>query len=402
MKNYQSKLPKITRIELSEKNLKLRWVAIGLLLAIAVAAVGLGMYHLLNVEPGWHTVEVKTEKPNCSGDFTLQYDFSEAGGNAAAQLQNLTALYTRAAEAVYDSFTPEGVGGVHQLNAHVNEIVTVEPYLYEALAKIDDSLAPYFFLAPAMVEYNRVFLSENDSEAALYDPSRNAETAAWLKELTMFIGDPAQISLELLGNDQVKLHVGDAYLAFSETYGITVFFDFGWMLNAFAADYLAEALAEAGFTNGYLASYDGFTRNLDTWGVDYGVNFFTRQGSDLYLPAVFHYCAPMSLVFLRDFPQSDRDRWHYYAYENGQITTAFLDPADAKSKCAVSSVLAYSETLGCADQVLKLLPQFVSEEFRGIEAGEGMEAIWCEGTTIRHTDPNVKLELRKDSGFQIA
>ncbi len=116
--------------------------------------------------------------------------------------------------------------------------------MYQALTLFDETTAPYLFLAPAMAEYERVFLCEDDGEAARFDPRKNSETKQWLAELAAFVSNPEHIRLELLGSNQAVLHVSQAYLAFAEENGLETFLELGWMKNAFAADYLAEQLQE--------------------------------------------------------------------------------------------------------------------------------------------------------------
>lgn len=385
----------VTRIELPDGNFKARWIAIAVLAAIAITALGTGLHSLLNIEPGWHTVEVASKELNCSGDFTLQYDFSGAGGGAAAQLRQLNEVYRQAAEDAYRIFNAGGEGDLSEISAHPNEAVAVDPALYRALAQVPAELTPHLFLAPAAAEYSRLFLSQNDTEAALNDPARNSETAAWLGELTALLNDRTQISLELLEGSRVRLNLGDGYQAFAREYGIETFLDFGWMKNAFIADFLAQALTEQGFTNGYLASFDGFTRNLDCRGGDYALNIYARRGNDITLPARLHYDRPMALVFLRDYPMTDRDRWHYYAYETGELVTAFLDPRDAMSRCALPELVGYSEEAGCAEILMTLLPVFVAGEFNPapLERDGRVSAAWWEDDSLRHTDPAARLEL---------
>lgn len=389
----------VQHIELPQINVKMRWIVIVVLLSIAAVALGRGVYALVSVEPGWHTVEVASKEPNTSQEFILRYDFSDAGADASARLRQLSDVYRQASEDAHRIFSAgaqaEESRNLNFLSTHVNETVRVDPALYRALEVLGEN-RHYLFLAPAYVEYNRVFLCQDDAEAARYDPTRDQETGRWLKELTAFTGDPSHISLELLGDSQVRLNVSGEYLAFAEEYGIEAFLDFGWMKNAFVADYLAEVLIQSGFTNGYLASYDGFTRNLDSRGTDYAVSFFDRRGNDVYGPVSLHYSGPMSLVYLRDFPLSDRDRWHYYAYDSGEILTAMLDPADAGSKASIPALLGYAPDRGCAAILMELLPVFVADAFdaRPLEAaaGQGLHSLYVENGTLRHTQPDARLD----------
>ena len=176
----------VTRIELSESNIKLRWIGIILLLAIGVVSIFIGLTTLLNTEPGWQKVEVSAKEANCGGDFTLQYDFSQAGSGATAQFKQLTNLYSDASVQAYRLFSSEvredNYKNVAYLNDHVNEPVWVEKELYEALSLAAGCGTRQVFLAPMVVEYNRVFLCENEEEAVLYAPTRDEETQVWLRE----------------------------------------------------------------------------------------------------------------------------------------------------------------------------------------------------------------------------
>ena len=94
----------------------------------------------------------------------------------------------------------------------------------------------------------------------------------------------------------------------------------------------------------------GFTRNLDVSGNSYSFNLFDRQNSDIYLPAVMQYKAPMSIVYLRNYPMSSQDRWHYYSFTNGRIVTACIDPADGKRHESI--VAADRVGAGIGEQVM--------------------------------------------------
>lgn len=396
----------VKRIELSEKNIKLRWIAIVVLLSVAVVAILTGLVSALNTEPGWQAVEVSSDQANCGSEFSLMYDFSEAGSAATAQYKQLTSLYSEAAVNAYRIFTPDvledSLFNVAYLNAHVNETVTVDETLYRALALVAKYEDRHVFTAPAMVEYNRVFLCENEGEAARYVPANNSETASWLAELAKYVRDPEMISLEVLGGNQVRLKVSDAYLAFAKENEIETFLDFGWMKNAFIADYLADVLTENGYTNGYLSSYDGFTRNLDNRGQTYTMNLFDAQGVEIYMPTRMYYSRPMSIVFLRSYPLDELDRWHYFAFENGEVVTALLDPADCMSKSSTENLVSYSTEYGCAEILLQTAPLFVVESFESDEvnalAESGIYSIWFEGWTQKYNDASIILEANEDGG----
>lgn len=397
----------VTRLELSEKNIKFRWIAIVVLLAIAVVAIGNGFHAALSTEPGWQEVTVYPEEVSCSADFVLMYNFgAEDGANPTLQYKQLENLYGELTVSAYELFSPEAISSagdnLQAVNASANQPVKVDSKLYDALELLVRYENRHVFMAPVAELYEAVFISEGDGEARAFDPMFDAERGALVQETAAYCSDPAHVSLEVLGDGQVQLNVSSDYLAFAQEHGIETYLDFGWMTNAFIADYMAEALTEGGYTYGYLVSYDGFTRNLDVTGGDYSINFFDRQDHTITMPARLSYSGPYSVVSLRDYPLSDQDRWHYYSYESGEITTVFLDPADGISKSATDSLMAYSGDLGCGEILLQIAPLFTADNLdtdalTGL-TGNSVYALWTEGSTVCHTQEDPSLTLLPNSG----
>lgn len=395
------RLKPVKKIELSEKNIKIRWILIAVLLVIALVAFGIGIHAFFSTEPGWQQVTVSEKAPNCSYDFVLMYDFTDYGGSASAVNRKITSMYTEQTQKAYQLFSTDDVEtklhNLYYLNNHLNEAVQVDPVLYDALALIVKYDSRYPYLAPVYTEYDRVFISDNDLDASLYDPAYNPEQAAYITEVAAFASDPNMIQLRILGDNQVRLDVSREYLAFIEEYGIETVFDFGWMRNAFIADYIADSLRAEGFTHGYIASYDGFTRNLDERGEPFSFNLFHRQGQDILIPAKIAYKQPMSIVFLRNYPVGQSDRWHYYAYSDGSIASTYLDPSDGVSKSATENLVCYAQNLGCAEVLLRMAPVYIADtlDMENLSAlkQEQIYSIWYEGTALCYNDPALNPEL---------
>ena len=395
------RLKPVKQIELSEKNIKIRWILIAVLLIIALVAFGIGIHAFFSTEPGWQQVTVSEKAPNCSYDFVLMYDFTDYGGSASAVIRKITAMYTEQTQKAYQLFSTDDVEtklhNLYYLNNHLNETVQIDPVLYDALALIVEYNSRYPYLAPVYTEYDRIFISDNDLDASLYDPAYNPELAAYIAEAAAFANDPQMIQLQILGDNKVRLEVSREYLDFIEENGIETVFDFGWMRNAFVADYIADSLRAEGFTHGYIASYDGFTRNLDERGKPFSFNLFHRQGQDILIPAKIDYDRPMSIVFLRNYPMGESDRWHYYAYADGSIASTYLAPTDGKSKSATENMVAYSQNLGCAEVLLRMAPLYINDtmDMQMISALEQDQiyTIWYEGTNLHYNDPKLSPAL---------
>ena len=397
----QPHVRRIQRIEISDSNVKLRLTLIVVLLSITAVSLIVGVSSALQTEPGWQRVEVRSTKMNCGADFVLDYDFSADGSAATSRFKTLTSLYSAACENAFTIFSPDvpgdGIANVHDLNARPNETVTVDPVLYNALSLIQKHQNRSIYLGGIYAEYGRIFRAESEVEAASYDPVQDAQQREYIAEAAIFANDPGMIDVQLFSENQVMLKVSDEYLAFAETNEIENLIDFGWMKNAFIADFLAQVLTDNGFTDGYLASFDGFTRNLDTRGNTYSLNVFDRQGRDIYIPAVLTYSAPSSIVFLRDYPLGKSDEWHYYAFSNGRIANLLIDPADGMNKACVDSLVSYAKDQSCAELLLDVFPVYISDSFNTTQlqamTSSGVYSIWCEGATVCYTDQQAAIVL---------
>ena len=396
----------VTRIELSGENFTLRWILIVLLLCVAATALVIGITSMMETQDGWTEIEVSSQKVNCSQDFQFYYELGAGEESATVENKLLSTLYSKATEDAFLIFSAfnqeEGINNVWYLNQHINETVTVDETLFKALELTVAYGNRSIFMAPINVEYNRIFASSSDPEAEGFDPARNPEVLAYVQELASYASDPEMISLQIVGENQVRLNVAEEYLAYAETEEIETFIDFSWMTNAFIVDYIADVLTEAGYTRGYLVSYDGFTRNLDARGETFYQNIFDYQNGDLYIPAVMAYSKPLSMVFLRSYPVAQEDQWHFYRYEDGSTVSIMLDPDDGMSKAATNDLLSYSyEAEGCAEMLMQMIPVFIAEELNeqlvSALKDNGIYSVWNEGTKLLHNDSELILELSEDN-----
>lgn len=398
-------LPPVTRIELSEDNIKLRWILLAVLVVIAAVSFGYGVRQMLTVQPGWNAVEATCDAPNYSSEFTFMYDFSESGGNAAAVNKQLTGIYSTALEDAFRIFSKdadvEAFHNLQDLNGRINEEMVIHPNLYDALEVLTRYNNRCIFLAPVYVEYNRVFNSESEGEALVYDPQQNPEVMEFIRQAVSYTSDENHIRLELLGENTARLAVSEEYRAFAQEMGIEEFLDFGWMRNAFVADYLASQLAQQGFTKGYLASFDGFTCNLGA--NDLSFNLYDRQDNHIYVPGKLIYSGSRSMVFLRDYPLSEMDRWNYRVYQDGRIVSALINPLDGTNKNSVANLVSYSRETGCAEVLMEMLCVYMADTFEESAvmnmAQKGIYTIWCEGNTVCYNDADLQLEtVRNEDG----
>ena len=399
-------MPRIIKLELDEKNIKGRLIGVVILLAIAFTFIGIAVKGVFTSEPGWKVMECYAEGVNYSEEFVLNYYLGADGRNATSEQRAINTVYGQAMEDAYRIFTQElledGTHNIGYLNAHLNEEVTIEPALYRALELLEEAGLRYAYLSPVYAQYQSVFLSQNDDEAAQLDPMKDPELQADVAQMAAMASDPAMISLELLGDDRVILQVSDEYQAFMEAQEITEVLDLSWMTNAFVADFVADALAEAGLTSGYIASYDGFTRNLGGVNEHFAVNIFARNGQTVEMPGAMTYSGAMSMVSLRDYPMGGVDRWHYHAYEDGSITSIYLDPADGLSRAGVANLLVYDREMSCAQLLAVAAPAMIGENLDAASLADSHgEAIWTEDGKVFHTQADAPITLDPALGYTL-
>lgn len=375
----------INRIELSEKNTTLRWIAVIALLIIGAVGITTGIMSLLNKETGWQRVQVVPQERSCSENFILQYNFSGSGAEATAVNSKLQAAYGDACVKAYQVFTPDeaisGMQNLYYVNHNPNKTIAVDPLLYAAFEKMDGT--PWLYLGPAYAHYNNVILNADDAMVDDLDPEVSDEANAYVGKIAAFAGDREAVSLELLGNNQVILHVSEEYLAFAAEEEIENFIDFGYLTNAFIIDYLAETLIAEDLTEGYIVSADGYTRNLDS-AHTFSFNIFDRVENLVFPAAVMDYRGPISMVFLKDYPTANSDV--NYRGREDRFLHLFVDPVDGICRTSMENLVSYSYDMDCADVALAMLPSFVGSNF---SVPEGVFSVWCEEDLICYNDETV-------------
>ena len=177
------------------------------------------------------------------------------------------------------------------------------------------------------------------------------------------------------------------------------------MKNAYIVDYFAQVMSDAGHTDGYIGSYDGFTRNLMNAEESFSFNVFDRMENEINLVARMEYDKPMSIVFLRNYPMANLDRWHYYIYADGTGATAYVDPGDGLSKTAAANLVSYAQNTGCAEILLEMLPAYVNESLDEAVlqtmAERQIYSIWCKDTVVCYNEANLRLyDLLNQDGLK--
>ncbi len=398
-------------VELDESHVRLRLALAVAFLALGVGLIGFALMRSLTPEAGWVTIEAD-DSLGVSGADEFVFLYSLAESSASAEQKAVTALYSQLSRTAYELFHAtesfDGVNNVYAINHHPNEALEVDGALYAAFETLERTGSRALYLGPMYSRWRGVFSCEDDGQLADYDPRLSETVAQEYLEYAAWAGDPEAISLELLGDNMVRLNVSEDYLAYADAAELDCFIDFSWMKNAFVADFLAESLASAGYNRGTLSSYDGFVRNLDdASGSVYALALYDWRDEIVYQAAVMEYQGPMSIVTMRDYPLNSQDAWRFYQLSSGEIRTMYLDGADGLCKSALHDLTCYSPSASCAELALAMSPIFIADTLEREDltalAGQDIWSVWCEDCVVCHTDPALALSgLYEQDGVSYA
>lgn len=391
----------VEKIELSEKNIGLRFVLTAILLVVAVVSFGYGVNSLLSIDAGWTEVEVDSSaETNVANEFVFMYNLgTQEDMSITAENKAIIALYTDVMENAYKIFHDnqefEHVNNIYYINRHPNEEIVVDDMLYNAFSLIKEYENRNIYLGPVYALYDDIFYCENDSQIVDYDPFMNTDVASEYKEMAKFAYHNSFVEVQLLGDNTIKLFVSDEYLQYCEENGITDFIDFSWMKNAFIIDYLAESFIEKGYTSGSISSYDGYMRSLDDSGDSFSLNIFDRVEGNVYQTAIMNYSGAKSIVSMRNFPINTLDEYSYYELENGDIRTMYLDVEDGLCKSATNNLCSYSTDYSCAEIMLQIAPIFISDHIdedaiKNLKMN-GIYSIYMRDKVILYNEENLSL-----------
>ena len=395
--------PPVERIELDEEHLRRRFITAGVLLLFGAALLAYAVMKFLTPAAGWQVIQANsTGEASCAEEITFLYEAA-----SPAEVKAAAARYTDACQRAYRLFHCrqefEAVVNVCTLNRRPNEVLAVDGALYEALATAVGGGRRELYLGPIYARYGDLFFCQDDAQLVNYDPRLSADVAREYQEVLAYANDPQSIEVELLGENQVRLRVSEAYLAYAEREGIDRFIDFAWMQDAFVVDLLAGELEAGGFTKGVLSSYDGFTWNLDSREGSYEYPLYHRQGGEVRFAANMRYWGPASMVCLRDFPTSEQDFGRFYTLRSGEVRTPYLDTADALCRNGVSSLLCYGREKGCGQLLMEMIPVYITEDFRpeaaAAMAADGVQSVFCQGAAVYYTEAQAVLEVSEEGGY---
>lgn len=403
-------LRRIQNIELSEDKAKFRFVLVIVFIGIALLAFGIFLSTMLTKDEGWYTITAETDYINCGSDFVFNYYVGSTEKDKTEEYRAVKKLYGELTVKGYRLFNRHdefvGVNNVCYINNHPNETIEIDESLYKAFETILKNENRYLYLGALHSEYSAnffgitdpIFVEEND-------PKLNEEFREYFKKLAEYASDSSAISLELLGENKVKLNLSKEYLDFAKENEITVFIDFFRTKNAFIIDMILDELNRSGYKKANLTSCEGYVRNTDDSGEEYSLNLFDRESDVVYNAAKMNYNKAKSIVPLRAYPLSATDSYDFLICTDGRIITPYVDITDGIYKTATSDLIAYSESSSCAGLLIQALKHYIAdslnEETLFSMESNGIYSVYFENNEIRTNDETIDLsEIYEDDSVK--
>ena len=377
----------VQRIELKDGHTKRRIIAVAVLLAIGLGCIGYALFQWLHRDGGWQEITVSGSADlNCGSEFTLIYDVDE--DSAVAEYKAVSTLYSQSAVEAYRLFDPAkeypGLGNLWQLNAHPGEEVVLEPAVWNALSLLEKAGRREQYLAPLYAWYRSLYASTTEEGFNELDPEQHPDVMADYAAAAAFAGDPEMISIQLGDGHRATLQVAPAYKTFVEENTAGLYVDLGWMENAFRADYIAEAMAKAGYTKGILTSYDGFTRNIDRRKGSFGYLMTALQDGKALATGELTYGGDTAVVALRAYGlDTDPDDGRFYRTSDGKDRSLCIDVTDGRCRTSLHELYCFSQGGSCASLLTEVLPVWIADD-----AGDFAAALEAKGISVALWDGN--------------
>lgn len=362
------------RVELTTGKIAMRLMIVGIAILVASLAFSGVVNSLVSTQAGWQQVEPANPETGIAQDFILCYNIGQTDMAASAELKAVSAHYGETLDYAYRvlSNAPiENYVNLYTLNSQPNTAVAVDPLLYAAFQTLQDSRLVYF--APMLEQYRSLFACSYDEEAEKFDPAHTPELAQFAAEIARFAMDPESVQVKLLPENTLRLEVSPEYLDYARENGVESFVDLGLLLNAFLCDAVADRLTEQGYVNGYVTSFDGFSRAMCA--EEFGLNVFDLAEGEARQLATALYDGPCTVVSCRSFPVLDKDSVNYYTYADGTVLSPYLNDSGLLH-AACASLNTLSRELTTAQLAIRTLEAYAGPDaaFPGLE-----DVSWVSG-----------------------
>lgn len=250
----------------------IRLVLFLLALGVAVYAFTRGVLGIGTVTEGYNVIELeneyKTELYDCG--ITLNYYVEGSKSEIKRQKEQAASIYApalmRAVRLLDESTEYEGTVNLASVGLHPGKTVTISKELYDVLssALAQTNLNFGYSVFAGVIESVWQDLLYLD-EPGLFDPANNPATSELLSSLAGFVNDDSACRLILDESaPSARLELSNEFSAFLTENGLTApVLSLSTLKSAYICESVAQALAQAGYTKGYLVTDSGLCVNIE-------------------------------------------------------------------------------------------------------------------------------------------
>lgn len=381
----------VKKIELNEKNVKLRFILFILSFLVVVACAILIFVNLFKKESGFTTIEAYPTI-NMQNDFVFSYDVGNTDLSITEEINNLSNKYTSLLEFSYiqfDIYSDHDQKNINYINNHINQDIQISELLYDSIEDVVNENEKLLYLAPIYAYYNDMFSTELDLN--MLDPYQNINVQNYFKDILDYINSNS-IKINLLSNNTINLYVSEDYINYLNENDVFYYIDFGFLKNSFIIDYIAENLLLAGYNKGNIKSYDGYFVNLDS-SLDYNFVIDVLDNVNNFGSRVCNFTVKgkTSVVQFRNFMYFQNDIYRYVKMPDNSYRHIYIDYNDGLSKSSTNSLTSYSTELSCSEIALKTYRGFISDNF-SLAATDQIKQVWIANTSIYYNDQSISLQ----------
>ncbi len=277
------------KIKVSEKHIGLRIAVTAVAFVIAVVAFTIGVTSIGKKEPGYYSIEAKTdaEALTYNNAVLYRYWFDGKSNEIKGKIRELTGVYTPILAAAYKQLdhqnTYTGQVSIGTINKNLGQIVSVSPELYailkDAYAKTLEKKGYNLFAGALYAEWESIQILDNPDE---FDPVNNEYIQSRLHAIAAVVSDLSNFNLEFLDDTtcSVRFSTSDAYKVFCTENEITAYaLDLNLLKDAYMLSMMGESLVKEGYSLGHLSTKEGLALNTSPRG---SLNFdmHTREGGN--------------------------------------------------------------------------------------------------------------------------
>lgn len=381
----------VKKIELNEKNVKLRFILFILSFLVVVACAILIFVNLFKKESGFTTIE-SYPTINMQNDFVFSYDVGNTDLSITEEINNLSNKYTSLLEFSYiqfDIYSDHDQKNINYINNHINQDIQISELLYDSIEDVVNENEKLLYLAPIYAYYNDMFSTELDLN--MLDPYQNINVQNYFKDILDYINSNS-IKINLLSNNTINLYVSEDYINYLNENDVFYYIDFGFLKNSFIIDYIAENLLLAGYNKGNIKSYDGYFVNLDS-SLDYNFVIDVLDNVNNFGSRVCNFTVKgkTSVVQFRNFMYYQNDIYRYVKMPDNSYRHIYIDYNDGLSKSSTNSLTSYSTELSCSEIALKTYRGFISDNF-SLATTDQIKQVWIVNTYIYYNDQSISLQ----------